>query len=64
MSKLRNDRFGEYRWVGLFHGELRWRHWALGVGISVGSWIPAEYSLHIEVGPFYGAFGIEKEYTP
>ena len=52
----------DYHWTPLFVFEPRWRHWALGIGVSVGSWIPAEYSLHLEVGPFFCCIGIEKEY--
>jgi hypothetical protein len=59
---VRRDRFGTYRWIPLWHWEVRWRHWGLEIGVSMGSWIPAEYSLHFGLGPIGGCVGIEKEY--
>ncbi len=59
---MRSDRFGDYEWVPLLYWEFTWRHWGLEFGVSVGSWLPAEYTVHIGIGPFRAVVGIEKEY--
>lgn len=59
---MRTDRLGDYTWIPLFYFEFRRRHWGLEIGVSFGAWIPAEYSLHLNIGPFAWIVGIEKEY--